>query len=115
MFIKSDEIEKYCTEFNLRICYDVSHSRLACNFDGTDFYKFSEAVAKFTAHLHIGDALKLNGEGLQIGEGDIDFPKLSNILNNGCLSSSFIPEIWQGHKNDGEGFWIALERLEEFL
>ena len=94
MFIKSDEIEKYCTEFNLRICYDVSHSRLACNFDGTDFYKFSEAVAKYTAHLHIGDALKLNGEGLQIGEGDIDFPKLSNILNNGCLSSSFIPEIW---------------------
>ena len=22
------------------------------------------------------------------------------------------PEIWQGHKKGGEGFWIALERLE---
>ena len=26
--------------------------------------------------------------------------------------SSFIPEIWQGHKNGGEGAWLALERLE---
>ena len=26
--------------------------------------------------------------------------------------ASFIPEIWQGHKNMGEGFWTALERLE---
>ena len=29
--------------------------------------------------------------------------------------ASFIPEIWQGHKNDGEGFWIALTRLENIL
>jgi len=27
--------------------------------------------------------------------------------------STFIPEIWQGHKNEGEGFWIALDRLED--
>jgi N-acetylneuraminate synthase len=27
--------------------------------------------------------------------------------------ASFIPEIWQGHKNQGEGAWRALERLEQ--
>ena len=29
--------------------------------------------------------------------------------------SSFIPEIWQGHKNDGIGFWEALEKLEKYF
>ena len=28
---------------------------------------------------------------------------------------SFIPEIWQGHVNGGEGFWTALERLEQWF
>ena len=28
---------------------------------------------------------------------------------------SFIPEIWQGHVNNGEGFWTALERLESWF
>jgi hypothetical protein len=27
--------------------------------------------------------------------------------------ASFIPEIWQGHTNEGEGFWVALARLEK--
>ena len=27
--------------------------------------------------------------------------------------ASFIPEIWQGHKNSGSGFWYALEQLEK--
>ena len=63
----------------------------------------------------MGDAKGVNGEGLQIGDGQIDFIKLSEILNNFCPDASFIPEIWQGHKNEGEGFWIALERLEGLL
>ena len=29
--------------------------------------------------------------------------------------AGFIPEIWQGHKNNGEGFWIALDRLERWF
>ena len=59
--------------------------------------------------------LRVNGEGLQIDEGDIDFVKLAKILNELCPSASFIPEIWQGHKNGGEGFWLALEKLESYL
>ena len=43
------------------------------------------------------------------------FERLKNILNNGCPNASFIPEIWQGHKNNGEGFWIALEKLENVI
>jgi len=112
IFVKIDEIVEWCTKLNLRMCFDISHSRLTCNHLGVDFYDFCTRIAPFTAHLHLGDASGVNGEGLQVGEGDIDFVRLGDILNKGCPSSSFIPEIWQGHKNGGEGFWVALERLE---
>jgi len=115
LFVKSEEIVAWCEKLNLRMCFDVSHSALACNHLGVDFYDFAASIAPYTAHLHLGDAEGVNGEGLQIGEGGIDFKRLGEILNQGCPNATFIPEIWQGHKNGGEGFWIALERLEGLL
>lgn len=115
IFVKIEEIVDWCTRLQLRMCFDISHTRLTCNHFGIDFYEFAEKMAPFSAHLHLGDAQGLNGEGLQIGEGDIDFVRLGNILKKGCPQATFIPEIWQGHKNGGEGFWIAMERLEGML
>ena len=115
IFVFPDEIAYYCEKFGLRICFDVSHSMLTCNHFKLNFYEFARIVAPYTAHLHLGDAKGVNGEGLQIGLGEIDFDKLCSILNQGCPDASFIPEIWQGHKNDGEGFWYALEKLEGYL
>ena len=115
IFVHVDEIVKYCKEFGIRICFDVSHTMLTCNHYKEDFYEFATKIAPYTAHIHMGDAKGVNGEGLQIGEGEIDFIKLGNILNKGCPNASFIPEIWQGHKNNGEGFWIALQKLENVL
>jgi sialic acid synthase SpsE/sugar phosphate isomerase/epimerase len=112
LFVKIDEIVDWCGRLDLRMCFDVSHSRLTCNHFEADFYQFCEHIAPLAAHLHIGDASGLNGEGLQIGDGEIDFQRLAQILEGGCPKASFIPEIWQGHKNGGEGFWIALDRLE---
>ncbi len=115
IFVKIDEIVEWCNKLQLRMCFDISHTRLTCNHLGIDFYGFAEKIAPISAHLHLGDALGLNGEGLQIGEGDIDFVRLGKILGQGCPAASFIPEIWQGHKNGGEGFWIGLEKLEGTL
>ena len=64
--------------------------------------------------LIIADAQGVDGEGLQIKEGEIDWKELFNLMNIYCPNASFIPEIWQGHKNRGEGAWMALERLENF-
>jgi Endonuclease IV len=111
LFVHEDEIVHYCKKYNMRICFDVSHSKLTSNHFKKDFYLFSEKVSPYTAHIHMGDSLGVNGEGLQIGKGDIDFNRLCKILIENSNKSSFIPEIWQGHKNDGEGFWIALEKL----
>lgn len=115
LFVHADEIVYWCDRLGLRMCFDISHSKLTCNHFSLDFYDFAEKVAPHTAHLHLGDASGVNGEGLQVGEGDIDFDRLGKILRDGCPQASFIPEIWQGHKNGGEGFWIALEKLESYI
>lgn len=115
IFVHVDEIVSYCKQFNMRMCFDVSHSMLTCNYFKYDFYEFAEKIAPYTAHIHMGDAKGLNGEGLQIGEGEMDFVRLGKILDKHCPNASFIPEIWQGHKNNGQGFWIALDKLENLL
>ena len=115
IFVDAEEIVTFCRQHHYRICLDVSHSKLATNHRQSRFSDFIEQVGPCTAHLHLVDAVGVDGEGLQIGEGDIDFPALAEQLGRVAPVSSFIPEIWQGHKNEGEGFWIALERLEKWF
>ncbi len=113
LFVDPLEISDFCQKMQMQICFDVSHSKLACNHFGWSFQEFVACVAPYAAHLHIADADGIDGEGLQIGEGTIDFAALAEELQQYSPEASFIPEIWQGHKNHGEGFWIALNRLEK--
>ena len=112
LFVHPLEIIEWCNALDLRMCFDISHSMLAANNFGYSFYEMCEQIAPLTAHLHIGDAEGLNGEGLQIGDGSIDFERAGKILQELAPHATFIPEIWQGHKNDGEGFWKAVDILE---
>ncbi|MFN5195345.1 MAG: N-acetylneuraminate synthase family protein [Cyanobacteriota bacterium] len=112
LFVEPESIARFCREHQLRVCLDVSHSKLACNHLGQSFSRFLEQILPHTAHLHLADASGVDGEGLQINDGDVDWAVFFELLNRLAPSASFIPEIWQGHKNQGEGAWLALERLE---
>lgn len=112
LFVKPADTVEFCQANDLRLCFDVSHSKLACTHYRTSFKEFVDQVGPFAAHLHMADAKGTDGEGLQIGDGEIDLPALCDQLRRVCPQASFMPEIWQGHKNRGEGFWLALERLE---
>ena len=112
IFIFPQESAAFCAKHDLRMCVDISHTKLAANHFGFDFAQGLAQLGPHTAHLHFGDAKGLDGEGLQVGEGEIDFDEIGRVLRKHAPTASFIPEIWQGHKNMGEGFWIALERLE---
>lgn len=112
IFIFPEESAAFCAKHDLRMCVDISHTKLAANHFGFDFAQGLAQLGPHTAHLHFGDAKGLDGEGLQIGEGEIDFDEIGKVLRKHAPTASFIPEIWQGHKNMGEGFWTAFERLE---
>jgi N-acetylneuraminate synthase len=112
LFVDAESIETFCRSQGMRVCLDVSHSKLACNHLRQPFSVFLERILPFTAHLHLADAAGVDGEGLQIDEGEVDWADVFARLNRLAPEASFIPEIWQGHKNNGEGAWLALERLE---
>lgn len=115
LFVDADEIAAFCEQRGNRVCLDVSHAKLTCNDRNASFKEYVDLVAPHAAHLHVVDASGTDSEGLQIGEGEVDFAQLADQLGRLCPQASFIPEIWQGHKNEGEGFWVALDRLEHWF
>ena len=112
LFLDPDEIKAFCEESGLKICLDVSHSMMTCNYYNWDLYEFIRTIGPYVVHMHIVDAKGADGEGIQIGEGDVDFDRLANVLSEVAPRIQFIPEVWQGHNNSGEGFWSALSFLE---
>ena len=112
LFVHAEDMAAFCRNHGYRLCFDLCHSKLTANHFQQPFLEFVETLGPFTRHLHIADAGGVDAEGLQIGEGDMDFKAIAEVLNRTCPEATFIPEIWQGHRNQGEGSWIALERLE---
>jgi sugar phosphate isomerase/epimerase len=100
-----------CQESELGLCFDTSHAALECNKSGANLQEFGERVAPFVRHLHVSDGAGTSGEGLPIGEGDVNFVQLLPPLL--ASQPTMIPEIWMGHHENGEGFRIALERLTD--
>jgi N-acetylneuraminate synthase len=115
LFLDADDSAWFAETFGRRLCLDTSHSQLAATHLGRPFAEMVEQLAPHAAHLHLVDATGVDGEGVQVGDGDIDWPVLARQLDELAPGIGFIPEIWQGHVNDGEGFWVALERLEQLL
>jgi len=115
LFVKTDDTIEFCKQSGLKICFDLSHTKLACSYYGNSFEETVKKFAPYTGHLHVVDAKGIDGEGVQIDEGDIDFMKICKLLAEKYSGIPFIPEIWQGHKNNGEGFWIALQRLQKYF
>ena len=55
LFIDPDEIVEFCLQTNMRICLDISHSKLACNHFKWSFRNFSAKYCH-TLHICIADA-----------------------------------------------------------
>jgi len=112
LFVDPEETAKFSIESGVELCLDVAHTKLACTHLRQSFSRAIELLAPVAGHLHLVDASGMDGEGLQILEGDIDWTALAAQLNVSAPKVSFIPEIWQGHVGQGQGFWVAMERLE---
>ena len=108
-FMDADEIAAYCERTGQRLCYDTSHAKLWCNYSGTDLKQHAETLRPYIDYLHVADAAGVDGEGLQIGVGEIDFERLVPVFED--FDGPVITEIWRGHERRGEGFKKAAARL----
>ena len=108
-FMDAYEIRDFIQPLGLNMCYDTSHHKLYCNWAKVDFYDQLQVLLPYIRHLHLSDGAGLDGEGLQIGEGTIDWVRFFKTL--GEYHGTMIPEIWRGHQRGGEGFLIAIQRL----
>ncbi|GAB2974542.1 N-acetylneuraminate synthase family protein [Nocardioides montaniterrae] len=115
LFVDPADTAAFCAQTGIRLCLDTSHTVLAANFHGIPFADAVEQLAPYADHLHLVDGTGVDGEGVQVGDGDIEWPALAEQLDRLAPSASFIPEIWQGHVNHGEGFWLALDRMEQWF
>ena len=113
IFMEAHEIEKFCQITGKKICFDTSHSKLYCNSANKDFFDELKIVKKYIKHIHIGDAKGVDGEGIQIDEGEIDFKKFFDLMK--YYEGTMVNEIWMGYINDFQGFKIANQKIKKYL
>ena len=112
IFMMPNELAAKSRELKLRLCLDLSHLQMMCTHFGLNFQDALALLLPHSAHLHVADAAGTNGEGVVMGTGDVDWPATWRKISQ-YPEVSFIPEVWQGHKDHGAGFWSALSFLSE--
>ncbi len=113
IFLRGEEIKKFLQDAGSRMCFDVSHAALACNVSGLNLEEMTQTLGPFISHLHLSDAAGIGDEGLQIGEGKVDWAAVMPALAG--FKGTVVPEIWQGHLHGGRGFLQALEHLKQYM
>ena len=107
----SSDMIRFCKEFDLKMTFDISHAQLWCNLEKITLREYAEQVMPYVSHVHISDAFGLNGEGLQINEGDLDFDSIMSLFKS--YDFSWVTEIWSGHLHQGCGTYKAMCDLND--
>lgn len=111
-FMLESDMVAFCSYFGLGMAYDICHASLYCHKFNISLIDYTKTVMPYVSHIHISDAYGHNGEGIQIGEGDIDFESLFTEMKD--FKFSWVPEIWSGHLYEGAGIYECLKRLEKY-
>jgi N-acetylneuraminate synthase len=109
IFLRSKEIKDFLDGTGRKMCFDTSHAGLGCAVTGEDLIEMITFLRPYIRHLHVADGAGVGDEGLQIGEGTIDWSRVMAALAG--YEHTMVPEIWQGHLHGGRGFLQALMRL----
>lgn len=85
---------------------DTCHGYLSRR-EGDQMYSrnFIDVLGDKVRHVHMSDARAPDMEGLQIGDGDIDFSFLSGTVLPVMI------EVWGGHEQGGAGFREGIRRV----
>ncbi|WP_435097281.1 N-acetylneuraminate synthase family protein [Candidatus Pelagibacter bacterium nBUS_27] len=95
---------------NIKLCLDLSHFILSCNYYQSNLDVNFDKYEHLFFHYHIADASGIDGEGLEIGKGDLlKYKKrLRKIIANKKIK---VLESWQGHLNNGLIFKKEISKL----
>jgi N-acetylneuraminate synthase len=110
-FMLAEDMIEFCKYFDLGMTYDICHASLYCNEFDIDLAEYTKRIMPIVKHIHISDAYGNNGEGVQIGEGSIDFDGVLKELEN--YNFTWVSEIWSGHLHQGSGTYKCLQILNE--
>ena len=108
-FMLVEDMKTFCEYFNLGLTYDICHASLYCNEFGIDLAEYTKEIMPLVRHIHISDAYGNNGEGVQIGEGSIDFDSVLKEVK--AYNFTWVPEIWSGHLHQGAGTYTCMQIL----
>ena len=62
---------KMINKLKIKICLDLSHFILSCNYQKVNLNNYINKYKGLFKHYHIADASGVDGEGLEIGSGDL--------------------------------------------
>lgn len=104
---------KYIEQYGIPLTMDVCHLLLGTYGNQEAFLEIWGTAFPFIKHVHVADALGLDGEGVQIGEGKLKNPRIIQpVLQNNLIK---VLEVWQGHLDNYSGFkrgLLALSKIE---
>ena len=105
VFNNKDDIT-WLESFSIKICLDICHFGMCVEGNSLTKENF-EDLLKLTKHFHLADSIGIDGEGIQIGEGD----SKNRYFLKKCLDSDVtkVIEVWQGHLDSYKGFHDAIK------
>lgn len=104
----------FLKKINLKLCLDISHYILSCNYHQVDKIKFFSNNNSIFQHYHLSDASGIDGEGVMIGKGDIINSGLIDLILKDKEKVKVL-ETWQGHLNDSEKFKQDIIKLNKYI
>jgi sialic acid synthase SpsE/sugar phosphate isomerase/epimerase len=110
-FLDADHIANFCNDYNYNMCLDLCHAQLYCNHSNKDLFSYMKKVKPLTKHIHFSDCVGIDGEGLQVGAGEIDWQEVCQVFFD--YQYGWTPEIWNGHHDNGRKFFEAHTILEQ--
>jgi len=115
LLVDKNNINNFISNTKCKICLDVSHSALASYYLEENFFELTKDLGKYVKHIHLSDAIGNSQEGLDIGEGGIDFLKFHKTISSDNKTIFLIPEIWQGHLNNGYKFANSIIKFSKIV
>lgn len=108
-FMEPRAMAEFLEAHGYSMCLDLCHAKLYCNHAGIELSDYMRTVKPYVRHIHFSDCTGIDGEGVQLGDGEIDWFEVCEAFAN--YEHGWTPEIWNGHHDHGSKFCAAHRKL----